>query len=101
MDCIACLGAEPGARPDLALPAEAVGVREVEPLHHGVDGCGDLGRVGVAAVDDAHGEGVGGEEEDDVFAPFRGVGGELGFDVLGEGFDEARVHGPAVDDAPG
>ena len=44
---------------------------------------------------------MGGEEEDDVFAGGGGVGGELGFDVLGKCFDEAGVDGPAVDYAPG
>lgn len=94
------LGAQPGGRSDLRLPAQTVGVLEPEALEHGVHGCGDFGGVGVASVDDAHGEGMRGEEEDDVFARFFGVGIQLGLDILGKGGDEAGVGGPAVYDAP-
>ena len=41
------LGAEPGGRPDLRLPAETVGVGETETLHHGPYGGGDFGGIGV------------------------------------------------------
>lgn len=51
-DGVAGLGAEPGRGSHLRLPAEAVGVGEIELLHHSVDGGGDFGGVGVAAVDD-------------------------------------------------
>ena len=100
-DGVGGLGSEPGGGSDLRLPAEAPRVGEGEALHDGVDGGGDFGGVGVATVDDGHGKGVGGEKEDDVRAAFRRVGGEDGFDVTGEGFDEAGVGGPAVDDGPG
>ena len=85
----------------MRLPAEAVGVAEFETLHYGVDCCSYFGGVRIASVDYAHGERVGGEEEDDVFAGGGVVGGELSFDVLGECFNEAEVDGPAVYDAPG
>lgn len=48
LNCVGCLGTEPGGRPNLGLPAEAVWVRELETLHHRVDCCGDFGGVWIA-----------------------------------------------------
>lgn len=48
-------------------------------------GCGYFGGVGVAAVDDGHGEGVGGEEEDYAVTEGGVVGGEGGFDMTSDG----------------
>ena len=47
-DSVGGLGAKPGGGADLRLPAEAVRVGEVEALHHGVDGGGDFGGIGVS-----------------------------------------------------
>ena len=49
-DGVGGLGAQPGGGAHLGLPAEAVGVGEVEARHHGVHGGGDFGGVGVAWI---------------------------------------------------
>lgn len=41
------LGSKPCLRADLRLPAEAVGVAELQALHNGVDSCRHFGWVGV------------------------------------------------------
>lgn len=71
-----------------------------EGCDDGVHGCGDFGGVGVASVDYGHGEGMGGEEEDDVLSRFFWIGEELGLDVFCKSLYEAGVCGPAVYDAP-
>lgn len=44
---VACLGSEPCRRAHLRLPAQAVGVAEVETLHDRVDGCSDFCWIGI------------------------------------------------------
>jgi hypothetical protein len=100
LDRVGRLRAEPGLRADLRLPHEAVLVLHAQALHDGVDGRGDLGRVGVAAVDDRHGQRVRREQDDDAVAALGRVRRELGLDVLRHGVDEARVCRPAVNHAP-
>lgn len=84
-DRINRLWTQPSARPNLALPNEAVGVDVAQPGHDGGDAGSDFGGVGIAAVDDRHGERVGREEEDDRRAEVRWVFEEGGFDVAGDG----------------
>lgn len=45
LDGIACLRSQPSPWSDLRLPAEAVRVAKIEPLHHRMHCCRNLGRV--------------------------------------------------------
>ncbi len=91
---------QPRHRTDLGLVRDQVLVAVRQAPHHLVHGGADLGRVGVAAVDDAHRQGVGAEDDDHVVALVLREAGQSLFDRLRHRLDEARVRRPAVDDAP-
>lgn len=45
LDSVACLGTKPGGRSDLGLPAQTVGVAEIQSLHDSMDSGSDFCRV--------------------------------------------------------
>jgi hypothetical protein len=74
LDRVARLRTQPRRRSNLALPYQSVRVAETESVHDGGHGSADFGGVGVAAINDGHGEGVGGEEKGDLVAGFGRIG---------------------------
>ena len=62
-----------------------------QPLHNCCDGCRDFEDVWISPVDDGHGEGVRGEEEDGFGAVLWGEVLECGFNALGYGLRESAT----------
>lgn len=53
-------------------------------MHHAVNGSGNLSWVGIATIDNRHGERMGAKEKNDRRARGLGVGGKSGSDMIGD-----------------
>ncbi|KAH3665535.1 hypothetical protein OGAPHI_003721 [Ogataea philodendri] len=94
------LSSKPWFRTDLGLPDESVWVREVQFLHHSINGGCHLGRIRVSSVDDLHRQRVSTEQQHNLVSDLLRELGQGILDMVGKGGGETVVFWPSVDDRP-
>lgn len=91
---------KPRQRSDLGLPNQAVRIAIVELLHNGIDTRSNFTGIRVTSVNGLQGQGMGGEQQNYVFALFGRKFLQLVFDSLSESLDQQRMRRPSINHTP-